>query len=629
MAEDFGLKIAVQATFEEFQRQMDEIGNLADQAATSIEGRFQAINPGFGGGLLAVGGGLVGAWGLDKALDIIVKMNTALAEMDDNARRVGLTIERFQAVQFVGNVGGASNSDVLETLTKMSSLLNDAGRNENSLTKILDENNIKYKDANGQLITTNQLLTIAGDILRRAQTPAEESVQAKLLGVTEKMIPVLRQSASEFENLATEAEKAGAVIDRETTERAKQFRSEWLKSSTEWSAYMQSALAGLIPYLDDLIGKAAEFIKTLNSGGALDKIKELAFKASVAAQISAQGPTNFIAQANEEELKYLQANLKSTGDAPDPVIESRLAKLRAPAAPTIAPGDFSVGPDPTAGIDTSYLTNPSKTPAKDTGSDPRDQWDRASDSIQKQTAVLRAHSLTVGEDTGKQQEAKAASVLLTAAVNAGYEIDDKAKGKIKELSQAYGDAALAAAVATQKFQQQNELLQFGGNQMISILDGIRTKSLTGAQAVAQLSNALITAIEKAVLLGQGPLAGIFGSAALPGTGGTGGLIGALFGGFKAGGGSVDAGKYYVTGEDGPELIRMGADGMVMPNKVLSQASSGNEAGPPIIIQADFRGAAPEAVASISQQLRQLQTVVQQMPQVIAGTQKLRPTLGRN
>jgi phage-related minor tail protein len=55
----------------------------------------------------------------------------------------------------------------------------------------------------------------------------------------------------------------------------------------------------------------------------------------------------------------------------------------------------------------------------------------------------------------------------------------------------------------------------------------------------------------------------------------GGLLGpaltAVFGGFKAGGGGVDAGKSYVVGEQGPELFTPTTSGSITPNSALGGA----------------------------------------------------------
>jgi hypothetical protein len=59
------------------------------------------------------------------------------------------------------------------------------------------------------------------------------------------------------------------------------------------------------------------------------------------------------------------------------------------------------------------------------------------------------------------------------------------------------------------------------------------------------------------------LGSLFG---IPGMGGGGGgIFGAIFGGFRAGGGEVQAGKAYVVGENRPELFVPSTSGRIEPS----------------------------------------------------------------
>jgi hypothetical protein len=53
--------------------------------------------------------------------------------------------------------------------------------------------------------------------------------------------------------------------------------------------------------------------------------------------------------------------------------------------------------------------------------------------------------------------------------------------------------------------------------------------------------------------------------------GIGGFFSNLFGGGKAAGGPVMAGRSYLVGEHGPEILRMGSNGFITPNAVMGGA----------------------------------------------------------
>lgn len=64
------------------------------------------------------------------------------------------------------------------------------------------------------------------------------------------------------------------------------------------------------------------------------------------------------------------------------------------------------------------------------------------------------------------------------------------------------------------------------------------------------------------------LSGLAGLAFPGGGGGLGGVLGAIFGGFRAAGGPVSAGRAYMVGEKGPELMVPSSPGRIVPNSAL-------------------------------------------------------------
>lgn len=86
--------------------------------------------------------------------------------------------------------------------------------------------------------------------------------------------------------------------------------------------------------------------------------------------------------------------------------------------------------------------------------------------------------------------------------------------------------------------------------------------------------------------------GIFGGKAI------GGVLSGLFGGGRAGGGPVLAGRSYMVGESGPELVTMGGNGTVTPNAALRSAV--NSGGGGMVVNIDASGAVEGVAAQIEQ-----------------------------
>lgn len=251
----------------------------ADKFSQAMAGAEQAASrgldsvTGFNAGVVALGTGMVAAGVAAKGmLDYVVSANKGLADMQTIAHQVGLTLTDFQGIQFGGAINGLSTEKINAGLEKSAALLNDASRNSNSLSKELEANSISVKNANGQLITENQLLGIAANLIKNAANPGDQLAIAQMLGFTKEWIPLLEQGEGVMSGLAAEAKAAGAVIDDETIKKATEFDSEWRKSTVIFAATLKAAIADALPYIDDLIMKAKEFIdemkKARPSGGA-------------------------------------------------------------------------------------------------------------------------------------------------------------------------------------------------------------------------------------------------------------------------------------------------------------------------------------------------------------------------
>jgi hypothetical protein len=68
-------------------------------------------------------------------------------------------------------------------------------------TKSFTPNGLSIRNSNGQLITENQLLQNAADLVRRAQTPQDQIAIAQMLGFTKEWVPLLEQGAGAIAGL--------------------------------------------------------------------------------------------------------------------------------------------------------------------------------------------------------------------------------------------------------------------------------------------------------------------------------------------------------------------------------------------------------------------------------------------
>ena len=111
-----------------------------------------------------------------------------------------------------------------------------------------------------------------------------------------------------------------------------------------------------------------------------------------------------------------------------------------------------------------------------------------------------------------------------------------------------------------------------------------------ADVLRNIAQQFARAAIEAALFNSGPMASGGGG----GGGLLGGVIGSIFGGFRASGGSVSSGRAYVVGENGPELMIPGVSGTVLnqsqiQNAIRSTSGIANGGNQSFAMTIDLRG----------------------------------------
>jgi hypothetical protein len=454
------LVVQLGAKLDQFQSDMDQAGNIADAAIARIEQSFASLNP-TAGGFASLGVAAAGVTGLvGGLLAALTNVNSQLAELQKNAEFAGVTAERFQQIQFAAGQGGVSTSDAANDLQKVASLLADAKENENSLTRLLDANNIKYKDRNGQIISMNQLLTIAGDLLNRFDSIPEKTKAAQMLGLSQGWVEALRNGSQSFEELAQSADAAGAVIDGATVAKAAAFDRAWKQSSAQLAAQFKSVTADIGGWLDGLIDKANDLVKkalesqNVQPGSGQDTFNRWADAADIL-----QKDLRGLPQDVDQVTRAIE-NLQASGKPENLQIAAGLELIRAKAqlaadmlksvSDQQSKIDYPSGiPLPTARPAAANNADPNaaKLPKRKDGEEAADAYDRATESLNKYIVTTNAAVESQGKGAAATEEAKAEAQLLNAAQLAGIPVTQKVRDQIQELAQDAGEAADALAKA--------------------------------------------------------------------------------------------------------------------------------------------------------------------------------------
>lgn len=613
MAND--LVVQLGAKLDQFASDMNQAGDIADSAVSRIENSFSSLNPGLG--LSGLGGIATGAVaGVAALLTALQSVNSELADIAKNAEYAGVSVERFQQLQFAATQGGVSSAQATTDLKNVARLLADAKENENSLTKLLDTNNIKYTDRNDDVIGLNKLLSIAGDLINRFHSMPEKVEAAKALGLSEAWVQALKNGSKAFDDVANSADAAGAVIDKSTIAKAEAFDIAWKKSSAALSSQFKAVAGDIAGWLDGLIDKAADFVTALaKSNGATgtgqDRFNAIADALDVARK-DAQGLNQDFDQVNRVLERYKQLI------GADPGIIAGLEDVRAKAkaiadeaeraAKAVSASNFPNGV-PLPGARPAAADEASDTDAKlahrKTDADNKDAFDRSVEQSNRRIALLNSETATIGQNTEARERAKIVAELEEAAKRANaqagqelYGITEATNPKIGEQADKMLAAAKAAREQQTSFQGLNEAIRFGGNELVNVLDQASQKGANFGQIMDSVLRNVTKQLLQAAITGEGAFAKLFGfSSANGGVGGLGGLISSVFTGgepnpgtganplpglsaedyapgYASGTDSAPGGMAWV-GENGKELMNVPKGAQIIPNDVLRKGGSGD------------------------------------------------------
>lgn len=576
MAND--LVISVGASIRDLERQLKAASKIAEERADEIESKFRKANPTLGGDFgLGVLKGAIAAISFEKITRGFIDANKEIASFGETARRAAVDVQRFQELRLAAANAGISGKDFDSGLQGLAKELNESRREETELSKLLDANNIKIKDRRGEVVSTNEALAIAADLISRAATEQDKIEIAKRFGLPPDFLPLLEGGAEALNRLAKNAADAGVILDADVIAKAKQFDTAWDTAWNSFTTYSKSSAVQAGQYLADLIRQATDFqTRMANARGAGAEMGKFIGELSKGAELTT-----------------------------------------APLPPTGRPGGMpTTAPRPISRPSGLAVGGATRLPAKGSGgggSSAKSEEEQAQQRLEKyietlmrQNAALDAQIATVGKSNA---EKRAAVELAKAQTDLAKLDEDSRKKVIADLEREIGLSEQKRTVLKSLEDAQKGLRdaqKFFGDAAVDALEDLIVNGAKAEDVVKNLAAALAKAALQAALMGSGPLAGIFGAKGVDGA--AGGLFGALFG--RAGGGPVNAGQPYRVGERGPETFVPTSPGKIIPN-----ARGGG--GVTVSFAIDARGAGPNEVAAIRAEMARQQAA---LPAIILQTQ---------
>lgn len=195
-----------------------------------------------------------------------------------------------------------------------------------------------------------------------------------------------------------------------------------------------------------------------------------------------------------------------------------------------------------------------------------DAIERMISMMERSNDVLKVELDTAGKSNAEREKGIALAKAHAAARSAGRELTDEEKNQVLALASAHATLSDRLKDVQQAQREAAETARYFGSLASSALADIIIDGKNADDVFQNLAKTLARAALQAAFTGQGPLASVLGFAApaSAGSNAVGGLLGAVTGLFRAGGGDVKAGQAVTIGELGREVFVPDQDGKVYP-----------------------------------------------------------------
>lgn len=247
----------------------------------------------------------------------------------DAATKVGGTARDIQRYGYAAKMSGSSQEELNACLGIFSKNLANAvqGKNKN-LVNVFKQLGISMTDANGKMRTTTELLPDIANAMRSQATESQKAyIATQLFGRGgQSLIQMLEGGAEGLNELTSEAERMGIVVDQDGVDSAKAFGDNLDRLKFSLLGVSLSIGQHIIPIIEPMINAFREWIITNREMIATaivdycrefaETIKQIDFKALVTTMI------DFVKQCNS--IFKALGGLKTVAIAVSAIFASKL-----------------------------------------------------------------------------------------------------------------------------------------------------------------------------------------------------------------------------------------------------------------------------------------------------------------
>ncbi|PTE08207.1 hypothetical protein C9427_21400 [Mesorhizobium helmanticense] len=218
-------------------------------SAAKIGNIGKTLLAGFGFG--AILGGLTS---LPAAVRGVVR---SLGDLADAADKIGLPVEELEAFRYGAQLAGVEADSLDDSLAKFTKTIGEASAKGNDFSKILDQNGVALKNADGSIRPVTELLSDYADLIKNASSETEQMFLATTAfgrGGGD-MVNFLRDGADGLDKVRAAAKAAGVVLSDDLVRAAAEVDDSFDKLAMQMDSLFKTEVVQGIKTVQNLIEK--------------------------------------------------------------------------------------------------------------------------------------------------------------------------------------------------------------------------------------------------------------------------------------------------------------------------------------------------------------------------------------
>lgn len=478
------------------------------------------------------------------------------------SQSIGVSVGELSTLKFAAGLAGVEFDTLGKSMQKLARSMSDSLRTPTSEQALAFKAlGISVIDADGKMKSSSQVMNEVADRFAGMKDGVNKTALAiAIFGrAGAGMIPLLNEGSDGIRKMTDEAEALGLKLSKDTTDRAQMFNDTLTRIRAVFDGLVTKITASVLPVLQNI---ATVFFDAAKEGGNLEAVSKVVAwtmnsVAAAGVEISAAFQEISIwveaiqrawAKFKEFDLSGSYQALKEGAGEVETVWKAAAEKVKriwsetgAAVAKTKIAADLRTDGNSLAAAQDALERQKTLT----------DEAAKAFERLKRSGEQVFAATRTPLE------QLNAETTRLNGLLNAGVISWDT-----------YGRAV---AMAQDQFERSRDGMGEFGQFLESQVSGAFDKIIDGTfklrDSLKQLARDLLK------MLANSAIKNLF-SSLLDGGGAGGGGLSSLFGGFRAGGGSVMAGKSYMVGEHGPELFKPGRSGNIVANHDLTRSGGG-------------------------------------------------------